>query len=135
MNKMSYKRCDCPTLSEIGRMLEREGFVILSEGTYRQTEDNCLEIANRLSRFFGYMPFGSRKELTDVIFALRSQTLFGGDAHPRNGFKSPIALVVRSTDNPSDVHVALESYGYEYNFGPSCQNGFSIEMRIPLYKQ
>ena len=135
MNKMVYEVHNLPTVNEAGEMLETEGFVAFGRKAYNQTASNCLEIASRLAESFGYHPIKSRKELTDLILSMKSHWVWGESPHPRFGHISPVVFVVRTPDNPTDVHVALEAYGKEYNYGPGTKEGFPVEMRVPLYMQ
>lgn len=132
---MVYKAHNLSTVSEVGRRLETEGLVAFGKRAYNQTDGNCFEIASRLIELFGYRPLTSRRELTDLILGKRAERLWSNSPSPRFGHKSPACLVVRTTDNLNDVHVAFEAYGREYNYGPGTKEGFPVEMRIPLYVQ
>jgi len=132
---MVYKAHNLPTVREAGRILEHEGLVAFGKRAYNQTDGNCFEIASKLAELFGYQFLNSRKELTDLICSKKAQLAWGISPNPRFCHRSPVVLVIRSPDNPTDVHVTLEAYGREYNYGHGSRGGFPVEMCIPLYMQ
>jgi len=134
MNKMICKKHNLPTVNEAGKMLEKKGFVELVEKRYLQTENNCYKIASTLAEYFGYQPV-KYGEIADLLIRMRAHRLGYEELHPRFKHRSPVVLVVRTTDNVKDVHVALEVYGREYNYGATSKDEFTIETHIPLYKK
>lgn len=131
--KIAYKS-KLPTLNEIGRILSYEGQVAFGIKAYNQTDGNCHGIASRIAEILGYTSI-SRQELTNKIHAVRSNWAWGTPLPEDIASPSPVNLAVRCPDNPNDVHVTLEAYGREYNYGPVTKEGFPIEMRIPLHKR
>ena len=121
---MKINKHNLPRVNEVGRILSQEGWVSFGKNAYNQVGDNCFEISSRLANLFGAKFFDSRREFKDFIF----------ENHPRYK-KSPINLIVRRPDNPSDFHLTIEAYGREYNYGPGTKEGFPIEIQIPLYRQ
>ena len=136
MNKIFYqRRNNLPTVNEVGRLLKDKRLVKFEKNIYTQTDRNCLEIASQLAELFGYRPLASQRELTDAIFSMGNEQLWGGLSYPRFYHKSPVCFIVRTRDNTRAVHVTFEAYGREYNYGPAKREGFPIEMRIPLFKK
>jgi len=136
---MVYKANNLPAVNEIGQILETEGAVKFGKRAYNQTDGNCFEIAARLAELFGCQPLKSKKELADLIFSKKEEWAFGNPSSPRFRHKSPVCLVIREPESLNmfgdDVHVTLEAYGREYNYGPGTREEFLVEMRIPLYLQ
>ncbi|GIU68301.1 MAG: hypothetical protein KatS3mg001_151 [Candidatus Pacearchaeota archaeon] len=130
---MAYKDL-FPTVKEVGRQLEIEGFIVFGTRAYNQISNNCYEIASSIAEIHGYLPI-SRKELIDKVYAVRSNRIYGTPLPEDIVNPSPANIVVRSPDNPSTVHLSFEIYGREYNFGPGTREGFLVEMRIPLRKK
>jgi hypothetical protein len=125
-----------PTVNEQGRELEKLGYVMKGKKAYNQTNGNCFEIASFLAEKFGFELPSSRKELTDMIFARRSMTLWGDygqhDYPSKYQASSPACLLIRTPDNVQGTHVALELSNREYNYGPGSRENLPIEMRIFL---
>ena len=117
---MFYTNHNLPTVNELGRQIQNEALLARVNGRYSQTDGNCFEVASTLAGLFGYQPLASRKELTDIVFDSRAETLWG-DPGSRQGIRSPVCLIVRTPDNPTDMHVTLEAYGREYNYGPGTR--------------
>jgi len=130
---MAYK-AQLPSVNEAGKQLESEGLVAFGQRAFNQTADNCLAIASSLAEMLGYKPL-SRLELTDKIHAVKSAWLWGSPLPEDIKYPSPVSIVVRTPDNPRDVHVTLEAYGREYNYGHGTREGFPVDMRIPLHSQ
>ena len=78
---------------------------------------------------FGFIP-SSRKEIENAIDLDRSKKLWNTAIASKP--KSPAYFLVRTPDNPQDIHVSFELCGKEYNYGPSKREGFEAEMRVPL---
>ncbi|NCO11680.1 hypothetical protein CO038_01480 [Candidatus Pacearchaeota archaeon CG_4_9_14_0_2_um_filter_39_13] len=124
-----YNRNNLPAIEEIGQRLEAEGLVSFGDRAWNQTQENCFEIASRLASLFGYQFPGSREQVARLILDERSERLWGSQSPSA----SPVCIAVRTPDECSrKVHLSLEAYGREYNFGPGNKEGFTIEMRIPL---
>ena len=124
-----------PSVNEVGKLLESEGLVAFGKRAYNQVGNNCFEVASRLADLFSYRPIESRQELADIIASRKRQRLWGGQCSPVFSRRSPVYFVIREPDNPIDVHVTLEAFGREYNYGPSTEQGFCVEIRIPLFRQ
>jgi hypothetical protein len=121
-----------PRAREIGRELERMGFVNFGKKAYKQTENNCFEIACYLADKFDYQHPKSRGEVRNILFDLRAEQL-GWQQFPLNK-PTEACLVVRTPDNINDAHIVFEFWGKEYNYGPTTRKGFPIERRIYLRK-
>ena len=130
---MGYKS-QLPTVNEVGKSLEDSGMVAFGRNAYNQTDNNCLAIASNLAEMFGYVPL-SRQEVKDEFFEIQGNRVWGRPLSIGIKEPSPAYLVVRRPDNPNDVHISIELYGKEYNFGPGTKEGFPVDMRIPLHKQ
>jgi len=122
------------TVNQMGRELEALGYVTLERSAYNQKDKNCFEIACYLAELCGYGHPKSRRELIKLIFTHRRRQLFGGDPLPTET-PSEACFVIRTPDNPTNVHVAFELYGKEFNYGPGTREDFPIERRIYLRKK
>ena len=121
-----------PRANEIGRELERLGFVKFGNKAYNQAGDNCFEIACYMADKFGYQHPRSREEVRNILFDLRAKQL-GWQQFPLNK-PTEACFVVRTPDNANDVHITFEFWGNEYNYGLATREGFPIERRIYLRK-
>lgn len=117
---------------EIQRELENQGFVSFNNQRYEQTSGNCFEIASFIARKLGFKFPRSRKELIDLIFELRAEELWGQKR--RIIEESRAYLVIRTPDNPTDVHVTFEYLGREFNYGPGDKDDVTLDKKIPLHK-
>lgn len=96
---------------------------------YNQTQSNCFGIAASIARSFGYAPPESLYELLSDIEEARANRLWGTSSFRQ---KSPASIIVRVPDDATNVHVAFEYRGKEYNYGPATKDGFPIDLRLPL---
>jgi hypothetical protein len=122
-----------PKANQTGKELETKGFVNFGKKAYNQSDGNCFGIACYLAEKFGYAHPKSTGELRDLILGSRERQNWGGDPLPTDR-PSEACFVIRTPDNPIDVHVAFELYGKEFNYGPGKREGFPIERRIYLRK-
>jgi hypothetical protein len=127
-----------PPVNEMGKELEKLGYVAFGRHAYNQTLDNCFEIASYLSNKFGYICPKSRADLRDRIDDVKSIILFGrGNMVSR--VETLAYLIIRSPDDGDSFvthnHVAFEYHGKEYNYGPGSKGGFTIDCRVPLYQK
>jgi hypothetical protein len=129
---MSKPKKRLPSDKAIGRELEEKGLVAYGKDAYNQTGSDCMAIAQYVAERFGYeMP--SRQDIEDAIYLRKNSRLFGNKTVVDKYTEA--CLVVRTTDNPNDVHLAFQLHGKEYNFGPAKKEGFTTEMVLPLKKK
>ncbi|MEI8349789.1 MAG: hypothetical protein WCI77_06505, partial [Candidatus Omnitrophota bacterium] len=121
-----------PAVGAIGRELEAKGILEKTDNGYVQKVDNCLEIAQYIAKRFGY-----RAPANEFQVALTAQ--YGGGTF-RSSQPSPVNLIVRNEggrvriDDGDYLHVSIEAYGREYNFGAKNLEEYKIIRRIPLHR-
>lgn len=120
-------------INEVGRILEKEGFVSSIGECFVQNSNNCFEVASRVAKMFGYAPI-SKSQLSSFFYDTKSSKLWGSDISVSKSPTSPAYFVLRSPDIcGGNVHASFELYGREYNFGPRSQQGFDVDIRVPLF--
>lgn len=113
---------------EISKALESIGHIEYVSGMYAQTSENCLEIANAVARMLGFKEI-SRRDVyyyLDVVAMGRIKRLETPYRVATDSY-----FIVRTPDNPKEVHVTFYHDGEEYNFGMSEKDGFVIDTKIP----
>ena len=68
-----------------------------------------------MAKKHGYNPPASSGHIRDFILESRRVELWGGNPIPNT--PSDACFVIHGADNPTDIHIAFEHNGKEFNYG------------------